>query len=692
MKKIQTGDPESMSQDVVAQNIEQLRSLFPEAWTEGKLDFDVLKQLLGGVVDDREEKYGLNWHGKRKSRRLALTPSLGTLRPCPEESVDWETTQNLMIEGDNLEVLKLLQKSYSGKVKLIYIDPPYNTEGDFIYPDRYQDNLDTYLRYTGQIDDDGFKLSSATESSGRMHTNWLNMMLPRLKIARNLLRHDGVIICHMDEHEIANILWLFDEVFGPENNLGTIVWDKRNPKGDATRIATQHEYLVVYARDFESLRKTDSLNRPKANAERMLAKASTIFSKLGKLQVPDELSEIKKKYGLSLDLEKHSIAYDLDSIIKEYRDWLRCQDVSGGEAAYKYIDESGDVFRTVSMAWPNKQQAPDEYYIPLKHPITGNECPVPDRGWRNPPSTMKSLLDAGLIIFGDDETKQPERKYLLRENMYENIPSILPFGGSDDALLKELKIPFDTPKPVAFARSILQYFLGNNGIVLDFFAGSGTTGHACMELNLMQGSSHKYILVQLPERLDPNKKEQKAAHKFCAANGVPPNLAEVSKERLRRARLKISRENASFVGDLGFRAFKLDSSNINAWEPDRENLGEALLESLEHIKPDRNDADVLYELLLKLGLNLCVPIEQREIAKSAVYSIGTGSLIVYLASNISRDDAESVALGIVAWQKEQNPAGESTIVFRDSAFHDDVAKTNVMAILQQHGLVNVRSL
>jgi adenine-specific DNA-methyltransferase len=223
MKKLTADDPETRSADVLAGNIDQLKTLFPEALAEGRIDFEVLKQLLAGAVDEREEKYGLNWHGKRRARQLALTPSNGTLRPCPADSVEWDTTQNLMIEGDNLEVLKLLQKSYSGKVKLIYIDPPYNTGKDFVYPDKYDDNLSTYLRYTGQVSDEGFKISSNTEASGRFHTNWLNMMYPRLKLARNLLREDGVLLVSIDEHEITNLRHVLVEILGEENAIGTIV-------------------------------------------------------------------------------------------------------------------------------------------------------------------------------------------------------------------------------------------------------------------------------------------------------------------------------------------------------------------------------------------------------------------------------------------------------------------------------------
>src|SRR5664279_2291642 len=231
MKPLTQDDPETKSPDIIADNIDQIKSLFPEAFTEGKVDFEVLKQLLGGAVEEREEKYGLNWNGKRRARQLALTPSTGTLRPCPAESVDWDSTKNLMIEGDNLEVLKLLQKSYAGKVKLIYIDPPYNTGKDFVYPDNFQDNIRNYLELTGQTDDGGRKQSSNTEASGRLHTDWLNMMYPRLKLARNLLRDDGVLFVSIDEREIANLRIMLDELLFPENSICEFIWQAKKGGG-----------------------------------------------------------------------------------------------------------------------------------------------------------------------------------------------------------------------------------------------------------------------------------------------------------------------------------------------------------------------------------------------------------------------------------------------------------------------------
>ena len=666
MKKVQPKEGESAN--IVSENLERLKELFPEAFNEGGIDFDVLRQLLGDAktLDEGKEKYGLNWHGKKKARQIALTPSTGTLLPCPEESVDWDTTQNVFIEGDNLEVLKLLQRSYSNKVKMIYIDPPYNTGKEFIYPDKFQDNLDTYLKYTGQSDGNGTKFSSNTETNGRKHTNWLNMMYPRLKLARNLLSRDGILVTHIDEHELLNFAMLVDELFGPENNLGLVIWDKGNPKGDTTKIATQHEYIILYAKNIEYLNKNFQIKRNKPNAEKMIRKAKSLF---------------------------HN-SKDLALINTNYQEWLKKQTLSGGEAAYRYIDQEGNVYRPVSMAWPNKKQAPKEYFVPLIHPVTRKECPVPERGWRNPPRTMQELLKNGLIVFGENEQKQPERKYYLHENMVENIPSILQFAGSDDALLKELMIPFYNPKPVNFVKQIIQYFSSNDDIVMDFFAGSATTSHAVMKLNSEGNGNRKFIVVQLPENCDQDTEAFKAGYK---------NVSNIAKKRIYRVS-RILQENLEKLNnkakislsiiegaDLGFKVFKLSSSNINAWNPDRSDLEETLLVHQEHLIEGRSEQDILYELLLKRGIDLAVPVESRQAAGKAIYSIGHGALFACLDESITSDQVEEIAQAVVEWYRELAPE-DTHVFFRDSAFTDDVAKTNMAVILEQNGITHVRSL
>jgi len=695
MKKLTPDSPLAQSLDLVQENIAKLKALFPQLLTETKdgaaVNVDVLKQLVGdATVTDAEEKYGLNWNGKRKARLEALKPSTGTLRPAKGDSVEWDSTQHLLIEGDNLEVLKLLQKSYANQVKLIYIDPPYNTGGDFVYPDDYQDNLHNYLESIGKLG-----LEENPESSGRYHTDWLNMMLPRLVIAKALLHEQGLMIIHMDEHEQANTEKLLAEVFGEDCILGVGVWDKRNPKGDATGLAYQHESLLFVAKDASKLAEAGGITRRKKNADAILAKAATLFARIGKEDLPAGLKEVAKTYKLAKDCTTPYVKpIDLEQVNKEFADWIKEQDFSGGEVAYSMIDSAGEVYQSVSMAWPNKKKAPDDYFVPLTHPRTGKPCPVPTRGWRNPTATMKKLLDAGEVLFGIDHTTQPRRKYLLRKNMSENLPSVIGFGGSDDVLLEELGIPFEHPKPLGLARELISTIKGTDGVVLDFFAGSGTTGHAVIAQNAADGGNRRYILVQLPEPLDPAKKEQKTAADFCDQLGVPRTIAELTKERLRRAAKKVKAENPLFHGDLGFRVFKLDSSNLKAWDPHTVNLPQSLLDAAEHVKPDRTTDDLLYELLLKKGLDLAVPMEQQTIAGKEVVAIGGGVMLVCLADAVDATTAEPLAMGLAAWHKQLAPANdkETVVIFKDSAFESNVAKSNLTEILKQRGLEKVNSI
>lgn len=662
MQKLTAQDAETKSPDLVAENIEQLKTLFPEAITEDKLDFDVLKQLLGGTVDDREEKFGLNWHGKRRARKLALTPSVGTLRPCPEDSVNWDTTQNLMIEGDNLEVLKLLQKSYAGKVKLIYIDPPYNTGNDFVYTDDFRDNIKNYLELTGQVEG-GKKISSNTEASGRFHTDWLNMMYPRLKLARNLLREDGVLFISIDEIEYSHLRTICSEIFGKENLIGTIVW-KNATDNNPTNVATEHEYVLVVARGKEAI---------EAEWRSAVSDIKDVLIRVGR--------ELTSRFSGS-------------ALTDAYQHWFREHKAELGPLdRYKYIDADGIYTGSQSVHNPGREG----YRYDIIHPVTNKPCKQPLMGYRFPKDTMAELLDRGKIIFGDDESKIVELKVYAAEYK-EKLPSVFELDGRLGAYDLKADFPedgkvFSNPKPIRLLATMFAFLLkGDGDTVVDFFAGSGATAKAVWALNAADSVRRRVVLVQLPEPLDPNEREQKAAADFCGKLGKPCNIAELTKERLRRAGNKIREDNPMFVGDVGFRVFKLSSSNIRAWEPDRDDLPKTLEESVEHLRTDRTEQDILFELLLKLGLDLTVPIEEKTIGGKIVYSIGAGTLLVCLAAKIESDKVEALAQGIAAWHHEQAPAGESQVVFRDSAFTDDVAKTNLTAILSQHGLDNVRSL
>lgn len=645
MQRLTAGDPETRSADLVARNIERLRELLPEAFKEDGIDFEVLKQLLGGQVNEREEKYGLNWHGKRRARQLALTPSTGTLRAAPEESVDWETTQNLMIEGDNLEVLKLLQKSYAGKIKLIYADPPYNTGGDFVYPDDYQDNIRNYLELTGQTDSEGRVLSSNTETSGRFHTDWLNMMYPRLKIARNLLREDGVLLVSINDIEAPSLRFLLNEIFGEENFLCQFVWNNEGNVDQQSKIKGVHEYIVAYSRNVEFVA-SPSVIDPNIEETSKLYN-DTIENSITKNGPANPPSEVLIPEGFPAAFTEGIISPRDDQWPHIYSEIT----VTDGKVVSPVVVKSG---------WSSRN---------LLELFIKNGCvPIVDSSGKE---TWFALTHTG-AIYG----------YKRRSEMQGHVLSVIRNVGTtkqNSNMLARWGIEFPYPKPVFLLQYLVSVFTNNDSrdIVLDFFAGSGTMGHAVMVQNAEDQGDRRFVLVQFPE---PTGREPLAT------------IAEITKERLRNSGKKISTERPLFTGDIGFRVFKLDSSNIRAWDPDPNDLEGTLLENVEHIRPDRSEQDVLYELLLKLGLDLCVPIEERTIAGKTVHSIGGGVLLACLAERIGRDEVEPLAEGIVGWHRELAPAGDVTCVFRDSAFTDDVAKTNLAAILDQHGLENVRSL
>ncbi|MCW8175550.1 site-specific DNA-methyltransferase [Verminephrobacter aporrectodeae] len=632
MMKIEAQSPEAQSADLIGDNIAKLKALFPELLTEtaqgAAINVDVLKALVGDAsAFDGEEKYGLNWHGKRRARQIALTPSTGTLRPCPEESVDWDSTQNLMIEGDNLEVLKLLQKSYAGKVKLIYIDPPYNTGKDFVYPDNFQDNIKNYLELTGQTEG-GAKITTNTEASGRFHTDWLNMIYPRLKLAHSLLQSDGVIFVSIADHEIHNLRAVMNEVFGEENFVATVIWQKvYSPKNSARHFSEDHDYIVVYAKNAETW------------VPRLLPRTK----------------EMEARYANS----------DNDP-----RGPWKAGDLSArnsyGEGTYPITTPSG-------------------------RQLSG---PPPGSYWRVSRSKFDQLDADKRIWWGPDGNNVPAIKRFLSEVRDGRVPQTLwtyeEVGHTQDAkkeLIATVDFPnsdviFDTPKPTRLLRRILQLATSpeNNDLVLDFFAGTGSMMDAVYQQNAKDGGKRRCIVVQLPEPL-------------VGGEVVGwTSIADITRARLVGAGKRCREADPMFSGDVGFRTFKLDTSNIRAWNPNASDLEGSLLANLEHIEHGRSESDVLYEVLIKLGLDLCVPIEQREIAGKGVHNIGGGTLMACLGGKIAVADAEPLALGIAAWREEQGTAGDTTVVFCDSAFENDVAKSNLAAILEQHGIKQLRSL
>jgi adenine-specific DNA-methyltransferase len=518
------------SADLVAENLSALKALFPEIVTEGPdgaaVNVDVLKALVGDKsVTDADEKYGLNWHGKRRARQLALTPSTGTLRPCPEDSVDWDTTQNLMIEGDNLEVLKLLQKSYAGKVKMIYIDPPYNTGKDFVYPDNFQDNIRNYLELTGQAEG-GQKISSNTEAGGRFHTDWLNMMYPRLKLARNLLQEDGLIFISIDDGEASGLRKMADDVFGEENYRNEVVI-RRGAK------SVQAQF--------------DTWDKLGSGYERVL-----IYSKRADYRFPQQRRSLEDARPGSWNnhwrgTDRPTMRYPLLGISLDSGQW-RWSQTRSDTAVANYQRMLEDIEKTESTI---KQEDIDLYYA----------------------NHIDEDLDfVRLSQNGKPEHYIPPSDSILLNDIWFDLPTS---SSKEVQSLFEGKKVFSNPKQTRLVQRILD-FASADAVVMDFFAGSGTTGHAVIAQNAADGGNRRYILVQLPEPLDPENKNQKVAADFCDKIGKPRNIAELTKERLRRAGAMINKqlainkqkaEGSLFTGhcpspiDTGFRVFKLLEEN-----------------------------------------------------------------------------------------------------------------------------------
>jgi adenine-specific DNA-methyltransferase len=670
LKLIAPTDPLSHSADLTAENIDRLREIFPQAVTEDgggkRIDFDVLRELLGGELATGEEKYGLNWHGKRAARRLALTPSTGTLRPAPEDSVDWDTTQNLMIEGDNLEVLKLLQKSYASKIKMIYIDPPYNTGKDFVYKDDFRDSIGNYQRITGQRDAEGAKLTTNAESSGRFHTDWLNMMYPRLILARNLLKDDGIIFVSLDETEIQALRALGGMVFGDECFVACLTV-LCNPKGRSQDkyFATTHEYVMVFSR---SVLPKGSLSIEKATEQ--IEAEYTLEDELGKYRLL-ELRNTHREFGKH---NRPNLHYPL--FLSEIGELLLDREVG----AVEIKPDWDDGFQGCWTWGPEKAEADLELLVAKE--VSGK--------WKIYRKSYAHGSDRMLKTILSNKSYYTERGQRELNGLFNTRERV-----------------FQSPKSPFLLSELLATSTSDSDIVLDFFAGSGTLGDAVQRRNAIDGSTRRYILSQLPTSLSENNPEQKLAAEFCTTIGKPLRLTEITKERLRRSALQIKAANPLFHGDLGFRVLKLDTTSIRPWDPTLPVTGQRLLGEVDNILPGRTEQDLLYELLLKRGLELTVPIVERTLAGKQVFAVSTGDLIACLAPHIESADVEALAEGIVTWHKElapppvvdpnaplEKPAkfDPPLVVFRDTAFADDVAKSNLTEILKQHSLTDVRSL
>lgn len=595
------------SMDLIAENIKQMKALFPEAVTEGKIDFEVLKALLGEEVEKRQTYYKFTWNGKEEARAYARVPSMGTLRPCVEESSGKDGTPgkfdsgNLYIEGDNLEVLKLLQGSYHKRVKMIYIDPPYNTGKDFVYPDDYRNPIGEYKALTGQTDDDGVKTRANPETSGRYHTDWLNMMYPRLILARNLLTDDGVIFISIDDSEQDNLKKLCNEVLGEENFIAQISWRRTDNQPNIGNFARVKEYIVIYSK-------------------------STNY-KLGRLPLTEK-----------------------------------------AKAEYRYFDEKGAFRRAILL---DKTRGRKFYPKVTK---LGNTLNGP---WMVSEEEFDRMDAANEIYWTENGDGQPYGKIYLNESNGQ-IPNDfwgIEFGTNQRGSLEVESLfekrCFDFPKPVLLLYNFAQLGTEKDSIILDFFSGSATTAHAVMQLNAEDGGNRKFIMVQLPEACEEGTEAVKAGYK---------NICEIGKERIRRAAKKIKDENPLFAGDMGFKVFKLDTSNIRPWNPDPDKIELSMYDSVENILKGRSREDLLYEVLLKCNLPLTLSIEEKKFGENTIYIVGSGMLAICLDKTIPQTIAEE----IVKLRDEYAPIVPMQVVFRDNGF-TDVAKTNVLQILQQAG-------
>jgi len=623
MRKLKMATP-----DLTQANIERIAQLFPNVITEAKdesgalkqfIDFDLLKQELSGeIVAGDKERYQLTWPGKKEAILLANQPVYKTLRPVRDDSVNWDTTENLYIEGDNLQVLKLLQESYLNKVKCIYIDPPYNTGKDFIYKDNFKQDINEYLQESGQLDENGNRLFQNTDTNGRFHSDWLSMMYPRLKLARNLLRDDGVIFISIDDGEVHNLRKICDEIMGVKNFIGNIVWQKKqSPQNDATNLSDMHDHIIVYAK-----RLRENKNDSQGWKRNLLPRTK---DQVNRYQNPDN---DKRGPWTSVDLTSNKTS----------------------------------------------NERPNLYYS-IKNPYTHEEIwPSSQRVWRYEKATMENLLIEQRICWGDNGDNFPRQKRFLNEVQEGLVPSTWwdrGFASDNQAARRELRAifkedegDFNTPKPTLLIKKILQISSNNNNqdIVLDFFSGSATTAHAVIQLNTEDGGNRKYIMVQLPEKCDENSDAHKAGFY---------NICEIGKERIRRASQKIKDETSANI-DYGFRVFRLDTTNMKDVYYSPNQLKPGVLKFLEsNIKEDRTGEDLLIQVMLDLGLELSLPMETKKLYGKQVHFVAGNSLTACFDENIPEKLVRKLA--------NEKPL---KVVFRDSSFKDDASRINVEEIFK----------
>lgn len=614
MDKLKMHSPD-LSQD----NIAKIRELFPDCVTEGVdettgqtrlvVDFDQLRQELSDhVVEGAQERYRLDWPGKREACAVANAPVARTLRPCMDESVNFQSTKNLFIEGDNLDALKLLQETYLGKIKMIYIDPPYNTGNDFVYADDFSDSNAEFLIKSNQVDDEGNRLSANPDVAGRLHSNWLSMIYPRLRMARNLLSRSGVIFVSIDDKEVHNLRKVCDEVFGEGNFVADLIWQSRTSISDDHEISLNHNHTIIYARDYETL---------------------TFYGeKLNESEYENRDNDPRGPWKLvPLDANK-----------------------PGGNTNY-----------------------------PIRNPNTGEDFwPPSGRSWSINPETFRALQDDNRVAFGYGGESAPKRKLFLNERLamgHTKTPSSLLLdagttkdGSAEVAELLGGKKIFSYPKPVSLMERLIQYgvYSEQNQIVLDFFAGSGTTAHAVLKRNARENTKTQFISIQLPEPVPKNSDAHKAGF---------ANIAEISKERIRRAGSALLNEDhhANWDRDIGFRVLKVDSSNLKDiyYKPD-EFSQQDLLESVDNVKDGRSAEDLLFQVLVDWGVDLTLPIRSETVHGKSVFFVDENALVACFDAGMTEELVKELA--------GHEPL---RVVFRDNGFASDAVKINVEQIFRQ---------
>ncbi len=611
---------DGMTKDLVKENVEKLKELFPSIVKEGKIDFEELELLLGEDISRSKEQYSFVWNGKTEATKLAQKRSTGTLRPCIEESKNWDSTKNIYIEGDNLEVLKLLQSSYNGRIKMIYIDPPYNTGHDFVYKDNFEDNLANYKEITGQAQ------KSNADTDGRYHTNWLNMMYPRLKLARNLLTDDGVVVISIDDNEVDNLKKICNDVFGEDNfvaQLPTIMNLKGN--NDEYGFAGTHEYTLVYSRNYKAPVFNNLRIKDKSKIDEEWETDEHGYYKLGTLKGGGEngARELRPNLYYPIYLSQNGTF----SLIKD------------DEHSYEVLPISNG--KDMTWRWSKEKLLNEPYNI----------C----------------------VEFEDGEFKINRKIRPLN-----NIPSIKPktlfykesySSGNGIKIIKDLfgARLFNYSKPLDLMMDLIEICTNKDDIILDFFSGSATTAHSIMQLNFEDGGTRKCISIQLPELTKVDSEAYKAGYK---------NICEIGKERIRRAGDKIKEENPNATDlDIGFKVFKLDTSNLKKWNnaptKDENEVAKRIQLSLDYLENDRTELDLVYEIMLKYGLDLTLPITKSSNGKAYIVNGEEYKLLICSEMNLTLDDIESFANESVG-----------TYLFADRCFSDDNLLINTQEILK----------